>query len=73
MDAAQLDRAAVRGFVAALHARGSSRASTALTGLVLDPYFSGTKLSWLLEHVKDARARAEAPAWPPRTSRWHCR
>jgi glycerol kinase len=29
------------------------------TGLVLDPYFSGTKLEWLLDHVKGARARAE--------------
>jgi glycerol kinase len=30
------------------------------TGLLLDPYFSGTKLAWLLEHVPDVRARAEA-------------
>ncbi len=30
-----------------------------VTGLVLDPYFSGTKLGWLLEHVAGARARAE--------------
>jgi glycerol kinase len=30
------------------------------TGLLLDPYFSGTKLAWLLEHVPGARARAEA-------------
>ena len=29
------------------------------TGLVLDPYFSGTKLGWLLENVKGAAARAE--------------
>ena len=29
------------------------------TGLLLDPYFSGTKLSWLLDHVEGARARAE--------------
>ncbi|MEO0326047.1 MAG: glycerol kinase GlpK [Myxococcota bacterium] len=28
-------------------------------GLVLDPYFSGTKLRWLLDHVEGARARAE--------------
>ncbi len=33
---------------------------TAKTGLVLDPYFSGTKLAWLLDHVPGARARAEA-------------
>ncbi|MCC5857272.1 MAG: glycerol kinase GlpK [Ectothiorhodospiraceae bacterium] len=29
------------------------------TGLLLDPYFSATKLAWLLDHVEDARARAE--------------
>ncbi|MEN9222866.1 MAG: ATPase, T2SS/T4P/T4SS family, partial [Thermostichus sp. BF3_bins_97] len=28
------------------------------TGLLLDPYFSGTKIAWLLDHVKGARARA---------------
>lgn len=31
-----------------------------LTGLVIDPYFSGTKVRWLLEHVDGARAAAEA-------------
>jgi glycerol kinase len=30
------------------------------TGLVVDPYFSGTKLAWLLDRVPGARARAEA-------------
>jgi glycerol kinase len=30
------------------------------TGLVLDAYFSGTKLKWLLDHVAGARRRAEA-------------
>jgi len=30
------------------------------TGLVLDPYFSGTKAGWLLNHVDGARSRAEA-------------
>jgi glycerol kinase len=29
------------------------------TGLVVDPYFSGTKLAWLLDEVPEARARAE--------------
>lgn len=28
------------------------------TGLVLDPYFSGTKVQWLLDHVRGLRARA---------------
>lgn len=30
------------------------------TGLLLDPYFSGTKLAWVLENVDGVRARAEA-------------
>ena len=30
------------------------------TGLLLDPYFSATKLAWILDHVDGARARAEA-------------
>lgn len=30
------------------------------TGLRLDPYFSGTKLRWLLDHIDGARERAEA-------------
>ena len=30
------------------------------TGLLLDPYFSGTKIAWLLDNVPGARARAEA-------------
>jgi glycerol kinase len=29
------------------------------TGLLLDPYFSATKIAWTLDHVKGARARAE--------------
>ncbi len=33
---------------------------TAQTGLLLDPYFSGTKVKWLLDTVPGARARAEA-------------
>ncbi|MGZ6989054.1 MAG: FGGY family carbohydrate kinase, partial [Thermoanaerobaculia bacterium] len=42
----------------ALRAAGHEAAFTAKTGLVLDPYFSGTKLKWLLDHVPGARARA---------------
>jgi len=30
------------------------------TGLLIDAYFSATKLSWILDHVEGARARAEA-------------
>jgi len=29
------------------------------TGLILDPYFSGTKIKWLLDHVKGLRKRAQ--------------
>ncbi len=29
------------------------------TGLLIDPYFSGTKVTWILDHVEGARARAE--------------
>ena len=32
---------------------------TQQTGLLLDPYFSATKLKWLLDNVEGARARAE--------------
>jgi glycerol kinase len=30
------------------------------TGLVIDPYFSATKIAWILDHVPEARRRAEA-------------
>jgi glycerol kinase len=30
------------------------------TGLLIDPYFSATKIAWLLDHVTGARARAES-------------
>lgn len=33
---------------------------SAKTGLLLDPYFSATKISWILDNVDGARARAEA-------------
>lgn len=42
-----------------LRAQGRQDQVRAVTGLVIDPYFSGTKLRWLLEHVPDARARAD--------------
>ena len=43
----------------ALRAVGLADKITRKTGLVLDAYFSGTKLAWLLDHVPGARARAE--------------
>jgi len=43
---------------ASLKADGHEADVRRRTGLVLDPYFSGTKVAWLLEHVRNARARA---------------
>src|SRR5438094_9853759 len=45
-----------------LRARGLADVFRRKTGLVLDPYFSGTKLRWLLEHVPRAAERARAGA-----------
>ena len=42
-----------------LKADGAEAEFRAKTGLVLDPYFSGTKIRWLLDEVPGARARAE--------------
>ncbi|APR84026.1 Glycerol kinase [Minicystis rosea] len=47
------------GACAALKAGGHEPRVKAVTGLVLDPYFSGTKVAWILDHVEGARARAE--------------
>ena len=43
---------------ARLKAEGREAAVREKTGLVLDPYFSGTKLQWLLDNVRGARERA---------------
>ncbi|MGI4951966.1 MAG: glycerol kinase GlpK [Janthinobacterium lividum] len=43
---------------AALRAEGAEPMVQARTGLLLDPYFSATKLAWLLDHVNGARAAA---------------
>ncbi|MCB9521295.1 MAG: glycerol kinase GlpK [Myxococcales bacterium] len=45
-------------FCRSLREAGHSDDVRARTGLVLDPYFSGTKLRWLLDNVEGARARA---------------
>jgi glycerol kinase len=42
-----------------LRAAGVEELVRATTGLVLDAYFSGTKIRWLLDEVPGARARAE--------------
>src|SRR3954470_16734767 len=44
---------------ARLKAEGHEPMISARTGLIIDPYFSGTKVAWILDHVPGARARAE--------------
>jgi len=43
---------------AQLKGEGHEAVITARTGLIIDPYFSGTKIAWLLDQVPGARARA---------------
>ena len=43
-----------------LRAAGHEGAIQKLTGLILDPYFSATKIAWILDHVPGARVQAEA-------------
>lgn len=46
------------GYCDQLKAEGREALITAKTGLVLDAYFSATKLKWILDHVSGARIRA---------------
>ncbi|MFK8165182.1 MAG: glycerol kinase GlpK [Lewinella sp.] len=48
------------GFCDELKARGLEKHVKDTTGLVVDAYFSGTKINWILNNVDGARARAEA-------------
>ncbi|MDH3195196.1 MAG: glycerol kinase GlpK [Hyphomicrobiales bacterium] len=48
------------GFCAELKAAGHEPMVSEKTGLLLDPYFSASKLAWILENVEGARAAAEA-------------
>jgi len=43
-----------------LKADGLDRAVREKTGLVIDAYFSATKLRWILDHIPDGQARAES-------------
>lgn len=43
-----------------LRSRGVEPMIREKTGLLIDPYFSGTKIAWLLDNVRGARKRAEA-------------
>ncbi|MGN6285883.1 MAG: glycerol kinase GlpK [Afipia sp.] len=44
---------------AKLKAEGQEPLISERTGLIIDPYFSGTKIAWILDSVPGARARAE--------------
>jgi glycerol kinase len=46
-------------FCKRLHDDGNEDLIRNKTGLLIDPYFSGTKIAWILDHVDGARARAE--------------
>lgn len=43
-----------------LRAKGLTDIYRAKTGLVIDPYFSGTKIRWMLENIPGAREKAES-------------
>jgi len=43
-----------------LRRAGLEKLVTSVTGLLLDPYFSATKLKWLMDNVEGARTKAEA-------------
>ncbi len=45
---------------AALKEKGLEKGVSAKTGLLLDPYFSATKIAWILDNVEGARKKAEA-------------
>ncbi len=47
-------------FCRTLKEAGHEEMVTERTGLLLDPYFSGTKLAWVLDQVEGARAKAKA-------------
>jgi glycerol kinase len=47
-------------YCAELHEAGHEPMVADRTGLLIDPYFSGTKLRWILQNVDGARERAEA-------------
>src|SRR6201990_3706405 len=44
---------------AKLKSEGHEPTISEKTGLIIDPYFSGTKVAWILDHVPGARQRAE--------------
>lgn len=49
-------------FCDSLRAGGHEAEITAKTGLIVDPYFSASKIAWLLAHVEGARSKADSGA-----------
>ncbi|MFD2922662.1 glycerol kinase GlpK [Halobacillus naozhouensis] len=47
------------GICKELREKGHNELFKEKTGLLLDPYFSGTKVKWILDHVEGAREKAE--------------
>jgi len=47
-------------YCAKLKEQGMEKGVSAKTGLLLDPYFSATKIAWILDNVEGARKKAEA-------------
>src|SRR3954464_2534078 len=47
-------------YCARLKAQGAGETVQAKTGLLIDAYFSASKIRWILDHVPDAKARADA-------------
>ena len=47
-------------YVEQLKEEGFDRTIKEKTGLIVDPYFSATKIKWILDHVEGAREKAEA-------------
>ena len=54
---------------ARLKAEGCEPIISKKTGLIIDPYFSGTKVAWILDHVPGARKRARGRRAPVRHRR----
>ena len=48
------------GFCDQLKEKGLEKMIAAKTGLVIDAYFSGTKIKWILDNVESAREMAKA-------------
>ena len=55
-----------------LRAAGLEPSVTKKTGLLLDPYFSGTKVKWILDNVAGVRARPNAANWRSALSTAFC-